>query len=127
MNSRDYPRRLKMPNSDRPARLCRALLSTERSAAAGFVTVALTASALFPARQAEQLPSLCPFHHFTGRDCPGCGMSRAFILISHGQIRRAYRMNKMSIPVYALSLYLAVAGLSDMLRFLRSAQPRSAT
>lgn len=125
MRTRRRLRQLKMPDDGWPARLYRAILSTDRSAVAGFLTVALITSALFPARGAEKLPSLCPFYHLTGRRCPGCGMSRAFILISHGQVRRAYRMNNISILAYAAGLYVALTGLRDMYTFLRSQQSRS--
>ena len=35
-----------------------------------------------------------------GIDCPGCGMTRAFISISHGKFARAWHLNHASIVVY---------------------------
>ena len=31
------------------------------------------------------LPSLCPFYNITGLPCPGCGLTRAFVSLGHGQ------------------------------------------
>jgi hypothetical protein len=36
---------------------------------------------------------LCPVRAVTGRRCPGCGMTRACLLLSHGQAVRATRMH----------------------------------
>ena len=33
----------------------------------------------------QTLPSLCTFRNLTGWDCPGCGMTRSFISLAHGQ------------------------------------------
>ncbi|MEM7454548.1 MAG: DUF2752 domain-containing protein [Planctomycetota bacterium] len=36
-----------------------------------------------------------------GMDCPSCGLTRAFISISHGQFMRAWHFNPASFLVYA--------------------------
>ena len=48
--------------------------------------------------------SLCLFHTVTGFECPGCGMTRAFCAISHGQIVEAIHFNLFSIPLYVFFL-----------------------
>jgi len=49
--------------------------------------------------------TLCPFRFFTGLPCPGCGMTRAFCALGHGEVWRAVRFNALS-PV----LFLGAAG-----------------
>ncbi len=47
---------------------------------------------------------ICPFHAFTGSPCPGCGMSRAFLLLGQFKIRAALEMNHLSVPLLFLML-----------------------
>ena len=53
----------------------------------------------------DSLPKIdiCLFHAVTGLQCPGCGMTRAFCAISHGQFAYAWRLNPLSFHLYALS------------------------
>jgi hypothetical protein len=51
---------------------------------------------------------LCLFHAATGLQCPGCGLTRAFCAISHGQFSLAWGLNPVSFHIYAL----AVLGLA---------------
>jgi len=69
--------------------------------AAGVVAI----SALFAP---ETLPgfNLCPFHRFTGLPCPGCGLTRAFCCITHGEFLRAWQFNPFSYIFYAACLTL---------------------
>lgn len=39
------------------------------------------------------LPPLCQLKLFTGLDCPGCGLTRSFIALAHGQWRDSFRFN----------------------------------
>ena len=52
--------------------------------------------------------NLCLFNAATGMQCPGCGMTRAFCAISHGQFAQAWHLNPFSFHFYAL----AVLGLA---------------
>ena len=56
---------------------------------------------LFPGTN-QPLPETCHFRRWTGRDCPGCGMTRAFISIAHGDWRAAWRFNPASWYFYPL-------------------------
>ena len=39
----------------------------------------------------------CPFHHWTGLLCPGCGATRALAALSHGHLAEALRWNALVI------------------------------
>ena len=44
---------------------------------------------------------LCPFHALTGLNCPGCGLTRGFNALFHGDFLNALHLNAL-IPLYAL-------------------------
>lgn len=46
------------------------------------------------------LPDACATKRLFGWDCPGCGMTRAFISISRGQFARAWQFNPASWLLY---------------------------
>ena len=46
------------------------------------------------------LPESCAMQRLVGIDCPGCGMTRAFIAISSGQFARAWNFNPVSFVLY---------------------------
>ncbi len=48
------------------------------------------------------VPSLCMFHRITGFDCPGCGLTRSFVLALHGQWHNSYLMHLWGIPLVAI-------------------------
>jgi hypothetical protein len=51
------------------------------------------------------MPEICSSRRVLGVDCPGCGLTRSFIAISHGDVSRAWRLNRASIAVY---LFVAI-------------------
>ena len=46
------------------------------------------------------MPEMCSSRRLMGIDCPGCGMTRAFISISRGDFARAWQLNHASFFVY---------------------------
>jgi hypothetical protein len=48
------------------------------------------------------LPGVCSFKRVTGRDCPGCGLTRCFISLGHGQWERAWHYNPAGIYFFAI-------------------------
>ena len=48
----------------------------------------------------QSLPETCSSRILFGIDCPGCGMSRAFISISNRRIKKALKFNSASLIVY---------------------------
>jgi hypothetical protein len=60
---------------------------------------------------------LCLVKGLTGLDCPGCGMTRAFLLIGHGRFADAAAMHPASIPA---SLIVAGMALTGIVRIVRN-------
>ncbi|OGV78642.1 MAG: hypothetical protein A3K19_31830 [Lentisphaerae bacterium RIFOXYB12_FULL_65_16] len=49
---------------------------------------------------------LCTFHRLTGLPCPGCGLTRAFCCITHGEWTAAWQFNPFGYLFYAGCLIL---------------------
>lgn len=49
--------------------------------------------------------SVCWFYNLTHIPCPGCGLTRAFICISHGDWTQAAHLNPFCFVWYFLALY----------------------
>lgn len=54
-------------------------------------------------------PGLCVFHRLTGMDCPGCGMTRAFLALAHGDVAGAWQWHPFSVPLAVALLGMAWA------------------
>ena len=48
---------------------------------------------------------LCPLHALTGYSCPGCGLTRGFHALFHGDLLSALMFNVM-LPIYLLIFIL---------------------
>jgi len=75
----------------------------------------LAAALLLPAGWESPVP-LCLVKGLTGRDCPGCGMTRAFLLIGHGRLADAAAMHPASIPAFLVVAGMALAGVVRIAR-----------
>ena len=53
----------------------------------------------------KALPGTCSFRRFTGFPCPGCGLTRSFISIAHGQLVDAWRFNPAGIVFFAVVVF----------------------
>jgi hypothetical protein len=49
--------------------------------------------------------AFCPLLNTTGIPCAGCGLTRAFLFLLTGQIRRAVYINPMAFPILLFGLY----------------------
>ena len=58
----------------------------------------------------------CPFHAMTGLNCPGCGLTRGFNALAHGDILGALHYNLL-LPVFAF--FFGYLGLSLFLTAFR--------
>ncbi len=47
-----------------------------------------------------EVPVLCGFRRLTGIGCPGCGLTRSFVFLGHGQVLEAFRMNLLGPPLF---------------------------
>ena len=75
----------------------------------------IAAATVLPSGWESPVP-LCLFKALTGLDCPGCGMTRAFVFIGHGRFADAVAMHPASIPAYLIVAGLAVTGIVRILR-----------
>lgn len=48
----------------------------------------------------HEVPTLCTFRLLTGESCPGCGLTRSFVFLAHGQLTDAFRMNVLGPPLF---------------------------
>jgi hypothetical protein len=47
------------------------------------------------------LPEVCSMRRVLGVDCPGCGLTRSFVALIHGDIGLAWRMNAAGLLFFA--------------------------
>ena len=48
------------------------------------------------------LPELCTLRRLTGLSCPGCGLTRCFIALAHGDLAAAWQLNPAGIWLFAI-------------------------
>jgi hypothetical protein len=61
--------------------------------------------------------STCAFRNTIGIPCPGCGLTRSFAAISHGQPGNAFRAHPLGIAVYAgMAIYMVKWAVEALLR-----------
>ena len=53
------------------------------------------------------LPQLCAFRGFLGVNCPGCGMTRSFIYLAHGNWQASWEMHRLGF-LFALAVVAQV-------------------
>lgn len=56
-----------------------------------------------------KITSLCPIKATTGLDCPGCGITRMFVALFHGNIYQAFRYNPLifiELPIIFILIIL---------------------
>lgn len=69
----------------------------------------LLLAALLPVSWKSPVP-LCAFNALTGLDCPGCGMTRAFLLIGHGRLADATAAHPASLAAFLIVSGMALLG-----------------
>ena len=81
--------------------------AARRGTAPAFVAAvgALAAAAALEPASIESGPVLCPFRLLTGLPCPGCGLTRSWVYLVHGQWSDGLAAN----PFGALALVAVVA------------------
>lgn len=71
---------------------------------------------LIPTAWLERRRSLCIIKNLTGRNCPGCGMTRAISSASHGQFGQAWRYNRLVVIVLPILGYEWLQALAKAYR-----------
>mgnify|MGYP001998167492 CR=1 FL=1 len=71
--------------------------------------VLLASMVLTPSREAVTLfgwvvPPLCMFSNLTGIDCLGCGLTRSFTYLGHGNLKSALDLHRLGPIFYILVL-----------------------
>ena len=69
---------------------------------------------IIPFEIIEGGPTICVFKNLLGIECPGCGMTRAFSCIMHGDLIAAVSYNRLVIivfPVFCLVLLKDILSL----------------
>src|SRR5439155_16652693 len=51
------------------------------------------------------LPELCMLRRMTGLPCPGCGMTRCFISLAHGDLPAAWSYNPAGLLLFAILVF----------------------
>lgn len=69
------------------------------------------------------LPPTCMTQLVFGVECPGCGLTRAFVLITHGRFADSLRYHRLGIALYAFFLYLAATHVRLLVRGRRAKPP----
>jgi hypothetical protein len=84
-------------------------VATTALAAAG--VAALGIACLANPASIESGPVLCPFRLVTGLPCPGCGLTRSWVYIAHGDFGEAIRANAFGYLTMgaAIALIIVVA------------------
>ncbi len=52
----------------------------------------------------QALPETCASRWRLGMDCPGCGLTRSFILLAHGDITGAWRLHSVGVLLFGYVL-----------------------
>ncbi len=52
-----------------------------------------------------QLPELCYARRWLGFECPGCGLTRSFIAIMHGQFADAWKFNPAGLLIFGVVVF----------------------
>ncbi|QDU28194.1 hypothetical protein ETAA8_32940 [Anatilimnocola aggregata] len=73
------------------------------------------------------LPELCYFRRATGLDCPGCGLTRSFISLAHGQLLAAWHFNPAGVLLFPVVLFQIPYRLAQLLRVGRGHRPWNLT
>ncbi|MDQ6526443.1 DUF2752 domain-containing protein [Nocardioides sp. LHD-245] len=106
-----------MPDLHAPA--ARRPRTTEVVAAVG--VAALGVSLFLSPEHIEDGPIICPFRRLTGLPCPGCGLTRSWVYLTHGWWRESFLAHPFG-PLFA-TVMVALAVVAVRARVRRSATP----
>lgn len=67
----------------------------------------------------QPLPGMCTFKRFAGVGCPGCGLTRCFVSLAHGDVRSAWAFNPAGILLFAAAVFQIPYRLAQISRIRR--------
>jgi hypothetical protein len=94
----------------------------------GLCTIVLVLASVMSVRGGRQvllpgvsvaLPELCTMKRLWGIDCPGCGMTRAFIALAHGDVSAAWSFNPAAILLFGMMAFQAPYRAVQLVRVYR--------
>ncbi len=72
------------------------------SIGAMFLSVAMTPSTGFLELWGLTIPEVCAYRKLFGWECFGCGLTRSFVFMGHGEPSAAWEMNKLGPVMFLL-------------------------
>jgi hypothetical protein len=81
---------------------------TSTTLLAGFALAGLVVAGVASPATIEDGPILCPFRLITGLPCPGCGLTRSWVYLAHGQLGDALRANPFGFLTFAAAAVLVM-------------------
>src|SRR5262245_31261317 len=94
-------------------------------AAAGLAALGVLAASRAYAPYATTGPVICPFHGLFGLPCPGCGLTRAFCSLAHGDVAAAVGYHALSPLLFLATLGTPLVCVYELARRRPSALSRS--
>ena len=70
-----------------------------------------------------QLPGACMFRNLTGLGCPGCGLTRSFISLAHGQWSLAWSFHPLGWVFFGIALAQIPLRVIQLRRLRRGQSP----
>ena len=68
---------------------------------------------------AVRWPTVCTFRRIFGMDCPGCGLTRAFVAMAHGRLAAAWHYHPVGVLLFAGVLAQSPYRLWQLVRLSR--------
>lgn len=68
----------------------------------------------------DPVPELCTIYIRFGIDCPGCGLTRTFIHMAHGQFLSAWQTNPVAILVFLFACLQIPMGAAQVIFRVRN-------
>lgn len=65
------------------------------------------------------LPSTCNMQNMLGLDCPGCGLTRSFVSLAHGDISASLAFNPAGILMFGVVLFQIPYRIAQLWRLHR--------
>ena len=73
------------------------------AALAGLALACLVAAFVLSPQAVASGPTICPFRLITGLPCPGCGLTRSWVALAHGDAAAAFSSNLFGPLAFAAS------------------------